>query len=82
MALSLSGPVQAWDGYDWERGSDVEIDEGNLVRPGHEIEIYDYGTGEYHSVEVQSIDDNGSGIEVEVYDYGTGEYRILDMEDD
>ena len=70
----------AWDGYDYESGSYVEIDKGNLVRPGKDIEVYDYGTSEYKDVEVQSIRDSGSGTEVEVYDYDTGEYRTLDMD--
>ena len=29
----------AWDGYDYESGSYVEIESGNLVRPGEDIEI-------------------------------------------
>ncbi len=70
----------AWDGYDYDKGSYVEIDKGNLVREGQDIEIYDYGTGEYKDVEVQSITGSGSGAEVEVYDYDTGEYRTLDMD--
>ena len=72
--------AQAWDGYDYESGSYVEIESGNLVRPGEDIEIYDYGTGEYKNVEVESISGSGSGTEVEVYDYDTGEYRTLEME--
>ena len=32
----------AWDGYDYESGSYVEIEKGNLVRDGEEIEYYDY----------------------------------------
>jgi len=71
----------AWDGYDWDGGVDVEIGKGNLVRPGSSIEIYDYGTGQYHDVEVQSVTGGGSTVEVEVYDNTTGEYRILEMED-
>ncbi|MBI4825674.1 MAG: DUF5334 family protein [Nitrospirae bacterium] len=70
----------AWDGYDYDKGSFVEIGKGNLVREGEEIEIYDYGTGEFKNVEVQSITDNGSGAEVEVYDNDTGESRTLDMD--
>lgn len=69
-----------WDGYDYDSGSYVEIEGGNLVRSGQDIEIYDYGTGEYNDVEVQSIDSYGSGTEVEVYDYDTGEYRTLEMD--
>lgn len=70
----------AWDGYDYDKGSYVEIEKGNLVREGQTIEIYDYGTGEYKDVEVQSITGTGSGAEVEVYDNNTGESRTLDME--
>jgi len=70
----------AWDGYDYDKGSYVEIEKGNLVRPGKDIEIYDYETGEYKEVEVQSITGSGSGAEVEVYDYDTGEYRTLEMD--
>ena len=70
----------AWDGYDYESCSYVEIEKGNLVRPGQDIEVYDYGTGEYKDMEVQSIDSYGSSTEVKVYDNDTGEYRTLDME--
>jgi hypothetical protein len=80
LALILPTLACAWDGHDYERGSDVEIEKGNLVRPGREIEIYDHGTGEHRNVEVQSIRRIGSGVEVEVYDSDTGEYRTLDMD--
>lgn len=72
----------AWDGYDSETGSPVEIEKGNLVRKGSDIEYYDYNDGEYKSVEVQNIQRRGSTVEVEVYDNETGEYRILEMEDE
>lgn len=74
------GFAWAWDGYDHERGAPVEIERGNLVRPGQDIEIYDYSDGTYKDVEVQSIHGTGSGAEVEVYDHSTGEYRTLDMD--
>ena len=69
-----------WNGYDWDSGSYVDIESGNLVREGQDIEIYDWGTGSYSDVEVTDINSFGSGAEVEVYDYSTGEYRILDMD--
>ncbi len=72
--------VNAWDGYDWNAGSFVDIEKGSLVREGEEIEIYDWGAGEYRDVEVQSIDSYGSSVEVEVYDSDSGEYRTLDMD--
>lgn len=70
----------AWDGYDYESGSYVEIEKGNLVREGEEIEYYDYETGDYRSAEVEEIQGSGDGAEVEVYDYESGEFRTFEME--
>ena len=70
----------AWDGSDSESGASVEIGEGNLVREGETIEIYEYNTGEYKDVEVVSIEANGSTVDIEVYDSETGEYRTIEME--
>ena len=69
-------PVFSWDGYDYDTGDYIEIEKGNLVRAGNDIEIYDYSTGTYKDVEVQSV----SSDEVEVYDYETREYRTFDMD--
>ena len=80
LALLYPLTVLSWDGYDYDEGTYVEIDDGNLVREGETIEIYDYGSGEYKDVEVESITGTGSGAEVEIYDPDTGEYRTLDME--
>ena len=83
LTLMLLFPlsVLAWDGYDYEKGTSVEIDSGNYVRPGADIEVYDYDKGEYIEVEVQSIQRYGSSVEVEVYDYETGEYRTFEMDE-
>ncbi len=70
----------AWSGYDWNTGNHIEIESGNLVRLGQEIEVYDYATDDYIYVEVESIRSSGSGAVVEVYDYENGEYRIFEME--
>ncbi len=72
----------AWDGYDYSTGNYVEIEKGNLVRSGRDIEIYDYDTGEYHDVHVNDIDRYGSTVELDVYDYNTGTDRTLEMEDE
>lgn len=70
----------AWDGYDYENGTYVEIEKGNLVRPGQEIEYYDYDSGEYKYGDVESINSYGSSVEVEIYDSETGEYRTFEMD--
>jgi hypothetical protein len=86
IVLLLSQPFNsqlgfAWSGYDYEKGSHVEIEKGNLVRPGRDIEIYDYQAGEYRDVEVESVRRYGGSVEVEVYDHQTGEHRTLEMDD-
>lgn len=83
ILLILLFPLQvvAWDGYDYSQRIFVEIDKGNLVREGENIEIYDYDAGEYRNVEVQDIYKVGGSTRIEVYDYETGEYRELEMDD-
>lgn len=81
VLMLTSTSAFAWDGYDYDKGTYVEIDKGNLVREGNDIEYYDSGTGEYRTGEVQSIERSGSSVEVEVQDSETGETRTFDMED-
>jgi len=46
--LAVGSPAWAWDGVDVENGTEVEIESGNLVRSGRDIEVDDSETGEYH----------------------------------
>jgi hypothetical protein len=80
FTLLFASPIFAWDGYDYERGTSVEIEKGNLVRPGQEIEFFDYDKGEYRYGDVESIQRHGSSVEVEVYDHDMGETRTFEME--
>ena len=43
LSFSFFNPVlsSGWDGTDSEDGSDVEIESGNLVREGEDIEYYE-----------------------------------------
>jgi hypothetical protein len=81
LILLFSIPVFAWEGYDNERGTYIEIEKGNLVRPGQEIEYYDYDKGEYRYGDVESINRSGSSVEVEIYDHDSGENRNFEMND-
>lgn len=76
ICLFLASVANAWDGYDYNDGEFIEIDKGNLVRSGEEIEVFHYGSGEYRYEEVESV----SSDEVETYDYETGEYNTYDMD--
>lgn len=71
----------AWDGWDYEAGSAVEIDKGNLVRDGETIEYFDYDSGSYRSGTVQEIDRTGSSVDVDIIDDETGESRTFEMDD-
>lgn len=61
--------------------ADIEIGTGNLVRSGRDIEIYDYGSGRYGDVEVQSIRRYGSSVKSKSM-YDSGKYQTFEMEDD
>lgn len=80
MLALLPSSALAWDGYDSETGSSVEIGKGNLVRPGQDIEVYDSDSGEYRDVTVESVRDGFGSVEVEVYDNDSGEYKTYDMD--
>jgi hypothetical protein len=64
-----------------QTGAYVEIDKGNLVRRGRDIEAFDYSTGRHHQLSVEGITRYGRTVEVEVYDYTNGEYRTLEFDD-
>lgn len=81
LPLITATQVGAWDGVDSGTGGSVEIGQGNLVRSGRTIEVYDADAGEYRDVEVQSIRRFGGSVEVEVYDSDSGEYRTFEMDD-
>jgi hypothetical protein len=80
--VMLSTSVRAWDGYDWDKGTSVEIESGNLVRSGEQIEFYDWDKGEYRTGEVQSVDRYGSSVDVEIIDDDSGETRTFEMDDE
>jgi hypothetical protein len=77
----LATPSSAWDGTNSETGDCVEINEGNLVRTGEEIEVYDCSSGSYRYLEIEDIDASGYGVEIEAYDSETGDYIYLEMDE-
>lgn len=82
LALSLIATAAlSWDGTNAETGDCVEIERGNLVRSGEEIEVYDCASGSYRYLEVEDVDGSGYGVEIEAYDPETGEYIYLEMEE-
>ena len=83
FALTLmlaANSATAWDGFDWKAGTYIEIEKGDLVRVGKEVEYYDVSKGEYRTGEVRSIGNYGNSIEVKILDTKSGEVRTFDME--
>ena len=71
----------SWDGVDSESGAQVEIEKGNVVRSGRDIEVYDYEAGQYHDITVDDINRSGGSVEIEGYDNTTGEDRSFEFDD-
>ena len=74
-------PALAWDGTDTTTGNDVTIEEGNLVRSGEAISVFDWGAGQYRDVDVDSVRRYGGTVEVEGTDSETGDPVDLEMND-
>lgn len=68
----------SWDGYDYDTDNYVEFDHPFSVKPGNDVEIYDYSDDSYHDVHIITIKQEGTTI-IEVYDYDTGDYRTFEM---
>lgn len=80
LALFAALPAYAdIEGYDWNTSNYVEID-ATSISEGDTVTMYDYDTGDYHDISVESVDRYGLSVEAEVYDYTTSEYRTLDLE--
>lgn len=75
----LSLNAYCWSGYKYSNYDSVEIESGTLVRPGEEIELYNYDQGEYEYVYVDNISSYGFGAEIEITD-SEGNYDTLDMD--
>jgi hypothetical protein len=77
----LISDALSWGGTDQGSGNTIEIEHGNLVREGEEIEIYDYSDGAYKSLEISDINRFGTTVEIEGTNIDTGESHILEMDD-
>ena len=79
--FASGSPAWAWDGTDVESGTQVEIERGNLVRSGRDIEIYDSETGQYHDITIDDINRSGRTVEIQGHDNTTGEDRTFEFDD-
>lgn len=79
LSVTMSNYAYGWDGYDIDSDSSIEINEGNLVRLGQTIKIFDWQDNSNHLVTILSIDDNFSGTEIKARDEETNKIRVFKM---
>jgi len=72
--------ADAWTGYDFDDKSEIEINEGNLVREGLVIQFYDSKSDNYHSAKVLFLDETSGGSRLQIKDLDTKKERIFIME--
>ncbi len=72
-------PAFAWTGYDYDNKTQIEIEEGNLVREGLVIQFYDSKLDNYRTVKVLFMESIAGGTRLQVKDLDTKEERTLIM---
>ncbi len=75
----LANLVEAWEGYDRDQGTYIEIEKGTLVRENLDIEFYDYYEADYVQGYIESFIEYEWHIELRVYDYKQDKYRTFEM---
>ena len=80
IALPLSG--FAWDGFDYETGNYIEIDDADIpvIAPGALMQIFDNEDSEYHPVEIIAVENASGETGIEVFDHDMNEFRTFEME--
>lgn len=68
VCLLLAMGNLTWQGYDWQRNSEVRAEPQKAVFIGDEIEIYDEKDNQFKRVRVEKVNDFGKTTEIEVSD--------------
>lgn len=76
----VTNPSYAWDGYDHDHATSIEIGKGNLVREGLTIEFYDWSDDKYHIAKVLSQESAITGTQLIVQDLENNQIRTFLME--
>ncbi|MGV8948976.1 MAG: DUF5334 family protein [Candidatus Paracaedibacter sp.] len=81
LCIFLISRIVAWTGQEMGSGNSVEIEPGNFVREGENIEFYDSSDGDTRSLDILSIDRLGNTVTIEGIDSETGDVRTFEMID-
>lgn len=80
-SLFSVSPSYAWDGYDYNNKTAVEIGPGNLVREGRVIQFYDVKNNQFYTVKIITQNEIFHGTELVVEDVDTKKQRTLIMKE-
>lgn len=69
----------AWSGYDFDKKTEIDIAQGNLVREGYIIEFYDSVDDNFHTAKILQMSSYGSSVELTIQDLDAKKQRIFVM---
>ncbi len=70
----------AWDGYDYDNKTAIEIETGNLVREGLVIQFYDSKANDYHAAKVLFMESDAGGTRIQLQDLDSQKERVFIMQ--
>lgn len=73
-------PALAWNGYDYDNKTSIEIGPGNLVREGSMIQFYDSKKDNYVTAKILFMDSVAGGTRIQLEDLDSKKERTFIME--
>ncbi len=75
-----TNPALAWQGYDYQDQTTIDISGGNLVREGLVIEFYDTKSDSFHNGKILIMEETSSGsTTLKIQDLTTDKERTFVM---
>ena len=75
----FSKNARAWSGYDYEKKTEIDIGQGNLVREGSLIQFYDSKDDNFHTAKINFMQSSAGGVELNLIDLDTKKERNFIM---
>jgi len=69
----------AWEGFDYENKTSIDIPVGNLVREGYIIQFYETKSDNFRTAKVVFIQSVAMGTEIEIFDLDSKKTRFFIM---
>ena len=69
----------AWEGFDYENKTSIDIPVGNLVREGYIIQFYETKSDNFRTAKVVFIQSVSMGTEIEIFDLDSKKTRFFIM---